>query len=69
MRERIVVVRRYIENLEEVKIFNVYLVNKRRRQKSEASKDINYSKEINIRRRRRRERLKINRRLYIALVS
>ncbi len=69
MRERVVVVRRYIKNLEEVKIFNVYLVNKRRRRKSEASKDINYSKEINIRRRRRRERLKINRRLYIALVS
>jgi len=69
LRERVVVVRRYIKNLEEVKIFNVYLVNKRRRRKSEASKDINYSKEINIRRRRRRERLKINRRLYIALVS
>ena len=69
LRKYTIVVRHYIKNLKEIKIFEIYLVNKKREQRDKASKNINYNKKLNIKRKKRREKLKIDRKLYATLAS
>jgi len=44
--ENILIIKCYIKNLEEIKLLDILLINKRKEQKSKINKNINYVKEI-----------------------